>query len=365
MAKPRKGKRRKDGAFKHPSGLTVVEADMDRITPIEWLWSKRLVRGALNLLVGEEDIGKSTVAAWLLAQVTQGKLAGDLKGQPSNVAVVGDEDDFDQVWVPRFHVVEGEISKLKFIKTGPSSQGGLNVRKDVRALRDFIEEENIALLYFDQLLDNLGATNSWKDQDVREGLAPLRRMVGETNCTALTTLHPNKKQGTFRDRIGGTPAFNALSRSSLFVGPHLYDPQRRAVVKAKGNYSDMPRSLEFEIKGQSFTVGEGRKQMLIKTNRIAKIRYGNLTGEDVCEAYDQSRHASQSKTARARKLLSRLFADGKARRPGPIQDKFLKDYDISRKTTANAAKSIGLRHIKKGMPAKTYWVLDLPDEEGK
>jgi hypothetical protein len=341
----------------HPSGLAVRRPDAARVQPIEWLWQRRLVIGALNLLVGEEGIGKSTLAAWIMAQVTRGKLKGSLYGQPANVAIVGDEDDFDRVWVPRLKVVGADLRRVQMVEG--KANGPVDLRQDSGRLRDFLSQEAVRLLFFDQLLDNLGPTDSWKDKAVRDALAPIRAVIKQTDSVALTTLHPNKRQGSFRDRVSGTPAFNALARSSLLVGPHPIEQGRLALVRGKGNYSEEPQSFEFEIEAASFALGSGASRRQIKTNRVCRPRFGHLASEDVCNAYDQlkkGRHGL-SRVDEAERLLAKLFADGKRRTPGSVQSRFEKNHRISPRTTADAARRLGLLKVKDGFPAQTYWVL--------
>jgi hypothetical protein len=96
----RKLERRRAGIA---GGLAVRGADLSRVRPVRWLWDRRLLLGYLCLLLGAEGMGKGTVAAWLIARLTKGELPGDLEGVPARVLVLGDEDAFDSVWVPRLH----------------------------------------------------------------------------------------------------------------------------------------------------------------------------------------------------------------------------------------------------------------------
>ena len=57
--------------------------------------------GYLNLLVGEEGVGKSVFAGWVAAQTTRGRLPGTLEEAERRILVVGDEDDWNNVWTPR------------------------------------------------------------------------------------------------------------------------------------------------------------------------------------------------------------------------------------------------------------------------
>ena len=83
--------------------LRVRTADLSRARPPKWAWESRVLLGYLNLLLGNEGAGKSTLAAWLLGQLTRGSLPGDLHGKPVYVAVLGDDDltrRYDTAGVP-------------------------------------------------------------------------------------------------------------------------------------------------------------------------------------------------------------------------------------------------------------------------
>ena len=73
-------------------GLVLNRADLSRAAPPRWAWEHRIVLGYLNLLLGNEGVGKGTLIAWLIARLTRGEIPGDLRGRPISVGVLGDED---------------------------------------------------------------------------------------------------------------------------------------------------------------------------------------------------------------------------------------------------------------------------------
>lgn len=238
---------KQSAVLRHASGLTTRNADLSRSQPFRWAWHERVLLGYLNLQIGEEGVGKGNLTAWQAARITRGELPGNLKGTPERVVFVGDEDAWDHIWVPRLEAAGADLSRVEYIEAGPKG-GALDVRTDADALRAYIEDVGVRFVYFDQLLDNLGVqTDSWKDKQVRDALAPLRGIAQATDCAMLASMHPNKREGTFRDMVSGTPAFNALSRSSLLVARHPHEDGRVVVVRAKGNYSAEPPAFEFRI----------------------------------------------------------------------------------------------------------------------
>ena len=232
--------------------LTVRRADLGRSEPPRWAWSERIVLGYLNLLIGNEGVGKGTLIAWLIARLTRGELPGDLYGEPAGAAVIGDEDSFDGVWTPRLYAAGADLARV--VQVERPDGGFVNLREDRDQLAAVVKGEGLAVLYFDQLLDNLGVeVDDWRTKQVREALQPLRSIARELNIAALGSLHPNKRGDTFRQLVCGAVAFNAVSRSSLLLAHHPDDQTRRVAVVGKGNLARRPASVEFVLAEHSFT----------------------------------------------------------------------------------------------------------------
>jgi hypothetical protein len=340
--------------MKDPSGITYRNADLSRTRPFKWVWAERVLLGAINLLAGEEGVGKGTLVAWVMARITRGELPGSFLGKPRYVAVIGDEDDWQNVWVPRLHAAGADLGYVLYIDSGPS--GTLDIKKDATALLSFVKRHKIVLVYFDQLLDNLGVVNTWKDKQVRDALAPIRPVVQAGEFAVLASLHPNKRAGSFRQRLAGTPAFIALSRSSLLVAVHPQDNLRRIAVRPKGNYSVEPPAFEFVIEPFVFEVPpepKRRRRIEIEVSRIANIRETNLTAFDVLDA-KPSRQREDSQAGIARALLSKMFADGERRRVVDVYEE-LGPYKLRGNTLSTAAKAIGLHKYQEGFPTTWWW----------
>jgi hypothetical protein len=210
--------------------------------------------GYLSLLLGAEGIGKGTLSAWIIARVTRGELPGDLADAPTRVLLIGDEDGFDSVVVPRLHAARADLSMVHTL----SDEDGdaLDIRADALRLGELIREGGYGLVFLDALLDVLGVdVDDWRSKAVRDALRPLRRVARDTDAAVLGSLHPNKGQrGSFRDLISGSHAFNASSRSSLLLAPHPEDDDRRVLVRGKGNLSAAPAAFEFSIEGRELEI---------------------------------------------------------------------------------------------------------------
>jgi hypothetical protein len=342
-----------NGNINHQSGLTVRKADIARAKPFAWAWDQRILLGYINILMGEEGVGKGNLVAWVLARITRGELPGSLMGQPRKVAVIGDEDSFDHIWVPRLKVAGADLDLVQYI-VGKDGRV-LDVRADADSLRHYIVQEHSALVYIDQLLDNLGAADNWKDKDIREALAPLKAVAQETKTAVLGAMHPNKRKGTFRDRLAGTPQFNAVSRSSLLVAPHPTEPGRVAVVLGKGNYASEHFAFEFRIEGQELKVTSKGKRRTIKTSKIVDIRITSLTRDELLEGKKNSRQRDDSKAGLARQLLSEMFADGEWRAAGVVQKALYEKHNLSAREVTRATTDLSFEKESRGFPAEWYW----------
>jgi hypothetical protein len=282
------------------SGLLVRRADLERAAPPRWAWEHRVVIGYLNLLLGNEGVGKGTLIAWLIARLTNGQLPGDLKGVPVAVGVLGDEDSFDDVWTPRLHAAGADLKRVVQIERPDG--GFVNVAEDRERLIYLVRREGIGLLFFDQLLDNLGiGVDDWRQKAVRDGLQPIRALARELDIATLGSLHPNKRADSFRALVAGAPAFNAVSRSSLLLAQHPEDETRRVVVRGKGNLSQMPAAIDFELAEHVFTAN-GHE---FKVPQARDFQLGDLTVDELIG--NESTIAEHSQVGDACEIIEALL----------------------------------------------------------
>jgi hypothetical protein len=330
--------------------LTTRKADLSKSKPPEWAWQDRIALGALNLIVGNEGTGKGTLACWTLAQITRGQLPGDLHSTPATVAIIGDEDDFDDVWTPRLHAAGADLDRVELIERGDGSL--IELAADRAHLAEVIVERRVKLLYLDALIDTLGSgTDDWRTKQVRDALAPARHIAREHECAVLGSLHPNKSGGTFRQLVSGSVAFNAVSRSSLLLAAHPDDEDRRVLVRGKGNLSALPDAIEFEIESHHFKAN-GHD---FNVPRAMNFGTSKITSEDLLAGPSAPPPAGAARTD-ARELIAGWLEDGDWHPAGPIIAE-CKSEGIHARAAQRAADDIGIDKQKRGMPAKSYWRL--------
>lgn len=322
----------------HSGALKVNAADLSRAAPPRWAWQDRIVRGYLNLLLGNEGVGKGTLAAWTIARLTHGELPGDFRGHPVSVGVLGDEDSFDDVWTPRLHAAGANLDGLVVQIERPDG-GFVNIREDRDKLAAIVRERRIGLLFFDQLLDNLGVgTDDWRQKAVRDALQPLRSLARELDIAVLGCLHPNKRGESFRQLVAGAPAFNSVSRSSLLVAEHPDDKDVRVLVRGKGNLSQTPPAIEFQIIEHRFTANG----FDFKVPVAQGFHVGDLTVDDLVG--NETKIAEHSKVGDAAEIIEALLPrDGEWHLAKPIQEACVEN-GIDDRTVRRAKNRLHIEH---------------------
>jgi AAA domain len=264
------------------NGLRTRGVIIERVRPVRWLWARRIPLGLPSLIVGEEGIGKGVCAAWMVARATCGELDGDLEGEPMRVLIIGDEDAFEPIWVPRLYAAGADLEQLQTLDDGEYLDE-LQPRAGDLALT--VRRERIGLIVLDALLDHVPGGHEgqaiYNPKSVRQAMRPLRRVAGETGVAALGLMHPIKgRVSSFRQLIAGSHQFNAVSRSSLLLGIDPEDETRRVLVRGKGNHSAAPRSFEFEIAAEVVDLNEHR----FEVPKVVRAEEGERTVDDLLNA---------------------------------------------------------------------------------
>lgn len=278
--------------------FTVRPVDLDRMRPVRFVWRPWLVADKLNLMVGEETIGKSTFAGYLAAAVTRGELPGAFEGKPRGVLFVGaDEDGFYDVTVPRLYAAGADFEHVgEFCALDEVSS--FDVEAHAAQLSDTLSVGDYALVVFEHLMDILPPMRNYTDPAaLRRALLPLRRVLLARSVAGMGTLHVNKTPAaTFRARAQGSMQFGAMARSTFLLDRHPNDPLRRVLVLGPSNYiaEAGPRALSFEIANHFFT-HNGRDY---EVGRVTDVHEEEgLSMEDVLDTPDRRRAIGEENRA--------------------------------------------------------------------
>lgn len=297
------GKANPRGLASTPHGgaaLVLTRASDIKIEPVYWLWDGRLALGTLGVLAGREGLGKSTLAYWLAAEVTRGRLPGEFLRQPKSVLVCATEDSWAHTIVPRLTAAGADLARVYQVEMRDDGLPlGLSLPRDVQAVADAAAQTEAALMVLDPLMSRLSGTlDTHKDAEVRRALEPLVAMADSTRMAVLGLMHHNKSDsGDLSRSLMGSRAFSAVARSVHSVIQDGNDETGRSRLfgtwKNNLGRGDLP-SLGFTIEG----VKIDRPDRDVYTSRIV---WGDEVSVSIQEmqrrATEQQRPKSQTDRA--------------------------------------------------------------------
>ncbi len=342
------------------SSMKRVKFDPARAKPPEWLWDERMYLGGFNILIGREGIGKGTLMSWVVARLALGKLPGQCYGTPTNVAIIGTEDSVQNVWTPRIiaallesgaglpeaeRLVEGHVVEYK------NPDGSVPRLEDVENIAAAMQEDEIKLIFFDSLLDNLDDfTDVYRDKSVRDTLSKAKWLGEELEAAVVGSLHPNKSGQSFDRIVSGARAFNAVSRCSLILGDHPDESDKRVLLRGKGNYSEEPQPLEFELVGTEFELNGRTFPMPVARG----VSASGVSLEDLMKRFagDEGGAKEPTKVEQAVQHLEAALADGKPHPTIQITAELADKGLVSKNTLQEARRR---SHVKSFQEGGAHW----------
>jgi hypothetical protein len=324
-----------------------------------WLWHERIAIGTLAILAGREGVGKSTLAYWIVAQVTRGTLPGEHFGHPAAVLVAATEDSWAHTIIPRLIAAGANLEMVYRVDvTTDTADLEISLPHDIGAVGEAARQTGATLLLLDPLMSRLSsALDTHKDADTRQALEPLTRMLFENGLTGLGLMHFNKSGSDDpMNALMASRAFSAVARS---VSAVIRDPDddtraRRLFGTPKNNLGpDTLPLLSFTLEPHPVPTATGDTW----TTRIAWGPEVDVALGDVMARTNDS--GDRSAVAEAVDWLrDHLTQDG-----GQVDSATAKRAGYaaghSERTLARARQKLGVTAESHGFPRRTVW--QLPD----
>lgn len=282
-----------------PAGRRVVLTSAAQIKPrpVRWLWEGRLALGTLGVLAGREGLGKSTLAYWIAARMTQGDLEGCYRGTPKSVLVAATEDSWAHTIVPRLMAAGANLNHVYRLDVldADDIQVGLSLPRDLLDIERQARQVDAGLILLDPLTSRLGDLDSHKDAEVRQALEPLVAIADRTRTAVLGLMHHNKSGSVDPlQLVMGSKAFTAVARSVHTVVPDPDDEAVRLFGTPKNNLgtTNLP-TLAFTLASHPIDTDEGTAwtgQLVWGEARAESIReaMGRTVGDDERTATDEA-----------------------------------------------------------------------------
>lgn len=332
------------------AGRRLVATRASAVSPrsVAFAWEGRIPLGAVTLLSGRQGLGKSTLSCSLAADLTLGKLPGDLHGTPVDVAIVSYEDHAETTIVPRLIAAGADRHRIHLLEVNDEGIADLvSLPTDLTRIADYVKALAVRALIIDPLVAGLDRqVDAHRDQDVRGVVAPMAQLAEQADLAILATIHLRKGgSAEALDRVSGSIGFTAAARSVLAFGADSEDEDGvgRILAHAKSNVGPLAPSLAYRVEGAS--VDES-----ISTSKLV------LLGESEVEAHDLLSPAApidRTDTELAAEWLSDELADGEWHPSRTVKDRA----NQPERTVQRAAKLLGVEIEKQGFPATTHWRL--------
>jgi len=319
--------------------------------PLRWLWPQRIPAAKLSLIVGDPDKGKSLVTLDITARITTGRPFPD--GAPSergSVIMLSAEDDPEDTIRPRLDAAGADVSRIHLLEAvrvalrdGTRTERGFCLESDVAVLADAIKQTpEVRLVVIDPISAYLGATDSHKNAEVRGLLAPLKELASKTGVAVVGVTHLRKSGGPAIHRSIDSIAFLAAARAAWGIAEDADQPDRRIMVRVKGNLSRDPGGVAYRIEAPSGIARVAWEQGAV-----------TLRADDVLGGLES--HADRSERREAESWLRDFLADGP--RPASEVRSESRQAGLSWATVRRAADAMGIAREKSGFRSGWEWRL--------
>ena len=268
------------------------------VTPqaVKWLLHPFIPLGKITLVAGHPGQAKSLFTVWLADYTTA-------KG--ASVVMLSAEDDPADTIRPRLEAGGADLSKVEI------AAPDMTLRPEqLGALCD--EIGGVRLITVDPITAYLPSTvNSWKSQDVRIALEPLRQLAADRALAVVLIHHLNRRaDGDPLARIADSSGLPQLARSVMVWGPDPSDPEgdhgsRKALTRVKGN---LARSSDDSA---TFAIVEKKVTGEIVAPYLKRGQDARIVAEDVI-----ADHETRSAQEEAAEWLQAVLSNG----PVPAKD---------------------------------------------
>ena len=223
-----------------------------KVKELEWLWKPYLIKGNLNIIVGDGGVGKSYFITWLLSAISKGsKIPFDEKNFViGNSILQNAEDDPDATILPRLLANDADTDKIGFFNEEEKS---LSIHQ-LERLESKLKELRPEVLVLDPIQAYIGDININSSVEVRNALKPLKILAQTYNCAIVMIMHLNKNNSVNKatNRVMGSYDFIASCRSAILIESNPQNPEEKLFIPIKTNLmkENEKNTLSYKINEQ-------------------------------------------------------------------------------------------------------------------
>ncbi|MCM3687691.1 AAA family ATPase [Kocuria rosea] len=347
--------------------LLLTPASM--ITPRrqKWFWAPGdagvIPLGTGTICAGKGGEGKTTFMLDLAAQLTRGELPGDLYGTRGTVIILGPEDDWDSIMVPRLLAAGADLDHVYAIEVETVTDT-LAMRRELRFPLDSVQleiamSETGARLVLVDPAPALMYGDMNKVQDVRAAYGPLMALAQKYQAAMVLINHFGKAAGSVSNRLSGSHAWRDVTRSYLAFATDEQSGER-ILSQDKNNYGTGSGSYRFALESVDVPTSDG-------PTSVARVRFLGESEVTVAELLHREGHredAGDDRDIYERFIIEYLSEEGGTAPAAEVQKAAaaagfnVKTLQRRRKEMKNPEVTTGRSGYGKG--AKYVWAIKVP-----
>lgn len=326
-----------------------------------WVWEYgdkgRIQLGTLSMFAGKPSAGKSTAVRWFAARLSKGELPGVWFGNPMKVAVVMSEEQTDAVVVPGLAAADADLRNIYTpeIRYGDVESGFTT--SDMLQLQEELLDMQVRAVFIDPIMSTFGGkADIYRNNEVREKLAPFTRMAGAINGIVVGVTHLTK--GQIRDVLGGmngSAAFGEVPRAVFGFAP--LEDGNHVLEQVKNSAGVVGLKLNYQLPISYLTADDGQP---IDLPRFEITGETEISISDINPSGDETTDIGQAK-----EWLKMYLLENQPMGSSQIKLDAKKSGDIMPWTLKRAMKELKVKVFSQSTPGKprmTVWAL--PDFEG-
>lgn len=339
--------------------LVTKKASDIEVKPIEWLVGHRIPRGMISTFVGLPGAGKSMLAAFVSSKISTG--AGmEAEGEswpprpPGRVLIFAFEDGGEMVLRPRLEAMGADLERIEVceVKSRGDEERGIDLLRDFQLIERKVIESAPDLIIIDPVNSAWGAGKDQNDDvQVREVLAPYKRLAEAHRAAVLLITHTNKRSDVSdaQDTASGARAIVGLSRAVYLVG-RLRDDDggfMHYLADMKVNIREPLDALKFTVKGD----GLESAKAAITVIGTEEMDANDFMREKARRAREERQAKGEGRLAEAKRTAHDLLAfNGGAMLSARLEVLLTDEKGLAKKTVQEAFKALeaeGVFHRKK------------------
>jgi DNA polymerase III delta prime subunit len=277
---------------------------------LKWLKRHIILAAALNLLVGDPDVGKTLVAIFYIAELSR---------SGKKIIIICREDDYSSMWKPRLVVAGANLENIHpvFFVGVEGSEEEIPWMLDDAAHLELLEETVLsykaALCYIDPLADFAGNLNLSLSGDVRKITSALDAIAKRTGAAVLVACHTTKAlvDSGIKTASGSFQLMAAVQSSWLLIEDSDVKGQR--LMLQGRNKSGKKRGFKYCVESRPWPSAECGAEDLgpgEQSDGVGLVVFKGDTDKDANDILQRKLDKDEPKNKQIRKWLNELLARG-------------------------------------------------------